>query len=325
MAKQELLIGLDFGGTKLTAGIARKDETALLGRLQCPTQTPKGAKGDLRAMLGLADQLLDQNEGKLLAVGVSFGGPVDFRKGIVLISHHIPGWEGFPLRQRLQDRLKVPVVVDNDANAGAWGEWQYGAGQGYRSILYVTVSTGVGGGLVVDGRPYRGADSTAGEIGHVHIQSDGPICTCGRRGCVESLAAGPYIARAAQRKVRENPSSGKILLDLAEGSPDAITSELIAHAADLGDGLSQEVLRDAACALGRGIASAIHLLNPDCVILGGGVTKAGEVYLQVVREATKAEMPPNVTVNIVPATLGADAPLWGALYLAREAMRTAQV
>jgi len=314
---------LDFGGTKLTAGITREGETALFGRLQCPTQTPKGAKGDLRAMLGLADQLLDQTEGRLRAVGVSFGGPVDFRKGIVLISHHVPGWEGFPLRQRLQDRLKVPVVLDNDANAGAWGEWQYGAGQGYRSILYVTVSTGVGGGLVLDGRPYRGADSTAGEIGHVRIQSDGPICTCGRRGCVESLAAGPYIARAAQRKVRENPSNGAILLDLVEGSPDAVTSEVVGRAAELGDGLSQEVLRDAAVALGRGIASAIHLLNPDCVILGGGVTKAGEVYLQVVREATKAEVPPNVAVNIVPATLGADAPLWGALYLAREARRMA--
>ena len=324
MVKHELLIGLDFGGTKLTAGIARRGEAALLDRLQCPTPTPKAAKHDLNAMLALATQLLRRNQGELRAVGVSFGGPVDFQEGTVLTSHHVPGWERFPLRQRLQGRFKVPVAVDNDANAGAWGEWQYGAGQGYRNILYITISTGVGGGLVLDGKPYRGANGTAGEIGHVVIQSHGPVCTCGRRGCVESLAAGPCIARAAQRKLKENPSRGAVLLGLAEGSSDAITSELVARAAGLGDVLSQEVLKDAASALGRGIANAIYLLNPECVILGGGVTKAGEAYLQAVREATKAEVPPNVAVNIVPAALGDDAPLWGALYLAREAVRMEQ-
>lgn len=322
MAKDDLLLGLDFGGTKLTAGVARSGGMALLGRLQCPTSTPKAAESDLRAMLGLADRLLGRNEGKLQAVGVSFGGPVDFREGIVLTSHHVPGWESLPLRQRLQDRLRVPVAVDNDANAGAWGEWQYGAGQGYRNILYVTVSTGVGGGVVLDGRPYRGTNGTAGEIGHVRIQSDGPLCTCGRQGCVESLAAGPYIARAAQRELKENPSRGAVLLHLAGGTPDAITSESVARAAMQGDVLSQEVLRDAAFALGQGIANAIYLLNPECVILGGGVTKAGESYLQTVREASKADVPPNVTVNIVPAALGDDAPLWGALYLAQEAITT---
>ena len=214
----------------------------------------------------------------------------------------------------------MPVVVDNDANAGAWGEWKYGAGRGYNSLIYVTVSTGVGGGLVLDGRPYRGTNGMAGEIGHTTIRADGPVCTCERRGCVESLASGSYMAQAARQKLEADGTEGATLLELAGGSADGVTAEAVSRAAELGDALAQEVLRDGATALGLGVANAIKLLNPDCVILGGGVTKAGEAYWQAVREAAKMNVLPGMVVNILPAALGDDAPLWGAMYLAQEAM-----
>ena len=318
MSEGKILLGMDFGGTKLAAGAVLQGESLRLDRLQCPSPLPKSAERDLEAMVELARRLLERSKGALGAIGVSFGGPVDVRQGIVLMSHHVPGWERFRLKQHLQDIYEVPVAVDNDVNVAARGEWAYGAGRGCQNFFYVNVGTGIGGGLVLGGRPYGGATGVAGEIGHTVIRSDGPLCTCGRRGCVESLAAGPYVALAAKQKLELDPENGTILRELTGGSSALLTAETVCRAAEGGDVLAQEVLENAATALGVGIGNAINLLNPDRIVLGGGVTNAGEAYWRTVREVAQVNVLPGTVVNIVPSALGDDASLWGGIHLAKQ-------
>ncbi len=280
--------------------------------------SPQGADAayDQATMLRMAHGLLAQTRGRLAAIGVSFGGPVDARKGLVRLSHHVPGWQDVPLAALLAEEFAAPAAVDNDANVAALGEWRYGAGQGCDSLLYVTVSTGIGGGWVLDGRIWSGADGMAGELGHVVVRPGGTPCVCGKRGCVEAEACGPAMARKAAARLRESPHAGPILLDLAGSRPDAVTGEMVARAAQAGDPLALDVLMEGAAALGSGLAAAINLVNPAVVVLGGGVTKAGEAWWQRVRQTARAEALPQARAEIVPAGLGDDAPLWGAAALA---------
>ena len=315
---ESLLLALDFGGTKLTAGLTAPGERRWRAHRRVPAPPGSNAQSDREIMMALAQDMLTTAELPLAAVGVSFGGPVDAARGVVLLSHHVPGWENTPLRQWLEARLGVPVAVDNDANAGALGEWRFGAGQGCDSILYVTVSTGIGGGWIVNGQPYRGADGMAGEIGHIVIQPGGSECICGRRGCLEALAAGPAIARRARECLAGNPTAGRALRALAGGDMEAITARHVSQAAATGDDLAQQVLDEVAHFLGQGIGSAITLMNPQRVVVGGGVAKSGPRYFEMVRAAARANVLPGMTVDIVPAALGDDAPLWGAVVLAGD-------
>jgi glucokinase len=270
-------------------------------------------------MLALAQDLIEETGQQPTAVGVSFGGPVYALEGLVRRSFHTPGWENTPLAEWLEAELNAPVVIDNDANAAALGEFRFGAGQGCRHVLYVTISTGIGGGWILNGRPYSGADGMAGEIGHVTVQPGGFLCPCGRRGCLEAEASGPAMAHRARQNLtrkKDKAERGKRLLELAEGNPDQITAQMISQAAAEGDKLSQKIIREAAERLGLGLAGALTLMNPDRVILGGGVTKSGEIWWQIVRETARAQTPAEISVEIIPAALGDDAPLWGAAALA---------
>ena len=331
--RERLLLALDFGGTKLTAGLAVAGERGWRAYRMVPSPPGGNAQSDLEIMMGLARDLLasppsvppnsgGEAKAPLAAVGVSFGGPVDAARGLVLLSHHVPGWEEMPLREWLEERLGVPAAVDNDANAGALGEHRFGAGQGYDSLMYITVSTGVGGGWILNGQPWRGADGMAGEIGHTVVDPDGPVCLCGKRGCVERLASGPYIAQRARQWLKVQPDRGRILRALAGGDVEAITAELVAQAATQGDDLAWEALEIAAWALGVGIGNAANLVNPRCFVLGGGVTKAGERFWEVVRRTARQTALPEVHFDVVPAALGDDAPLWGAIALAEDQTST---
>ena len=310
MAK--LILALDFGGTKLSAALADTKRKCFLSKAVAPSPPQKNAETDRKLMLSLAHKVMGQ--AAPAAIGVSFGGLVQTEKGTVILSHHVPGWENFPLSEWLEEHFNVPAIVDNDANAGALGEWRFGAGQGCQSLLYVTVSTGVGGGWVLGGKVYHGANGLAGEIGHITIRPDGPICTCGRRGCLESLASGPAIARMAQERLAISRESSV----LHEKDITTITAQDVAQAAETGDPLAQEVLREAASALGRGIAYAIILMNPEKVVVGGGVAKVGDRYLNQVRIAAKNNVLPGMQVKIVQAALGDESPLWGAVALAER-------
>ena len=198
-----LILALDFGGTKHAAATVASGERQWLKQRRTLSPPNANASTDLATMRSLVQDLLDGE--KPAAIGVSFGGPVDATTGTVRLSHHVRGWENTPLREMLEAEFGVPVSVDNDANVAALGEHRFGSGQGFDSLLYITVSTGVGGGWVLNGRPWRGAQGMAGEIGHMVVDPAGPLCLCGKRGCVERLASGPYIAQQAQEWLRSQP------------------------------------------------------------------------------------------------------------------------
>jgi glucokinase len=316
----DLLLALDYGGTKHAAALLRRGQRAWAahGRVQSPPGAD--ATYDQVTMLRMARGLLTQVPGHLAAIGVSFGGPVDAAHGLVRLSHHVPGWEEIPLAEQLRAELGAPAAVDNDANVAALGEWRFGAGQGAASLLYVTISTGIGGGWVLDGRIWGGADGMAGEIGHMIVRPGGALCPCGRRGCTEAEAGGRAIAAKAQTRLadegRTTKDEGDRLLALAGGHVEAVTAQMVAQAAESGDTLAQAVLDEAARALGVGLGAAISLMNPERVVLGGGVTKSGAAWWRTVREEARATAFTQSRAEIVPAFLGDDAPLWGAIALA---------
>ncbi len=314
----DLLLALDYGGTKLSAAIARRGEREWLALKRLPSPPGKDARYDQETMLALARKLLDGRTP--LAIGVSFGGPVDAARGRVILSHHVPGWEDTSLRDQLHNAFNAPASVDNDANVAALGEYQFGAGRGEVTspLLYVTVSTGVGGGWVIDGKIFHGADALAGEIGHTIVAPAGPLCICGRRGCVEAMASGPSIARDARLRLIAEPTAGRRLRALVGNDLNALTGEIVARAASDGDTLAQQVMDSAARALGFGIGTAITLMNPARVVIGGGVSKSGERWWSAVRASARANTLPQMRVEIIPAALGDDAPLWGAVALAGQ-------
>ncbi|WP_448266201.1 ROK family protein [Nostoc sp. DSM 114159] len=319
-----LILALDFGGTKLAAATINIGSRKWLRYERRLSPANADASTDLEMMRSLIYSLLQDT--KPAAIGVSFGGPVDASTGTVRLSHHVIGWENIPLKALLEEEFGVAVGVDNDANVAALGEHRFGAGQGYDSLFYITVSTGVGGGWILNGQPWRGAGGMAGEIGHIVVDPAGPVCLCGKRGCVERLASGPYMAQNAKEILEKEPQRRKVLRDgeilrsLVGGNLTLLTGQLVSEAAAAGDGLAKEVLHKAAWALGVGIGNVANLMNPQRFVLGGGVTKAGEDFWRVVRQVARETALPEVDFEIVSAVLGDDAPLWGAVALAEIGM-----
>ncbi len=321
-----LILALDFGGTKLAAATVNVGSRKWLRYERRLSPANANASTDLEIMRSLIYSLLEDT--KPAAIGVSFGGPVDASTGTVRLSHHVAGWENIPLKSLLEEEFGVPVGVDNDANIAALGEHRFGAGQGYDSLFYITISTGVGGGWILNGQPWRGAGGMAGEIGHIVVDPAGPVCLCGKRGCVERLASGPYMAQnvreilenvdapAASRRVPPSRQGGDVLRGLVGDNLTLLTGQLVSEAAAAGDDLAKEVLHKAAWALGVGIGNVANLMNPQRFVLGGGVTKAGADFWQVVRQVARETALPEVDFEIIPAVLGDDAPLWGAVAIA---------
>ncbi len=317
----QLLLALDFGGTKHTAAVIARGERAWRTHRRVFSPTGADAHYDIETMQSLARETLAGE--RPAAIGVSFGGPVDATTGTVRLSHHVPGWENIPLRAMLEADFGAPASVDNDANVAALGEHRFGAGQGRKDLLYITISTGVGGGWVLSGQPWRGAEGMAGEIGHVVVDPNGPRCLCGKQGCVERLASGPYIAQRAREWLAEQPERGQVLRGLVGDDADKVTAQLVSQAAAQGDELAWEALYVAAWGLGVGIGNAANLINPERFILGGGVTKSGDRFWEVVRQVARETALPEVHFDIVPAALGDDAPLWGAVALAEDCLAAA--
>lgn len=309
----DFILALDFGGTKLAAGVAARGEREWRATRRWLSAPGTNAEQDRAAMCALARELLAGE--KPAAIGVSFGGPVDYDAGLVRLSHHVPGWEMIPLQKILEAEFSAPTRVDNDANAAALGEFHFGAGQGCDSLLYLTISTGVGGGWVLNGQPWRGHNNMAGEFGHMVVDPTGPECVCGKRGCVERLASGPSIAQQAREKLAAHPDRGAILRALAGGDMTTVDAKQVAQAVAHGDELAREVLTAAARALGLGLGNVANVFNPQRFVLGGGVTKSGPYFWNTVRQTAREIALPEVGLDIVPAALGDDAPLWGAVAL----------
>ncbi|NEP90793.1 MAG: ROK family protein [Okeania sp. SIO2C2] len=310
------ILALDFGGTKLAAAVLNAGERNWQDYQKTFSPPHASAQTDIEIMQTISHNLLKGE--KPAAIGVSFGGPVDATTGTVRLSHHVKGWENIPLKQILETEFNSPVIVDNDANVAALGEHRFGAGQGYDNLLYITVSTGVGGGWILNGKPWRGVQSMAGEIGHVTVDPEGPICLCGKRGCVERLASGPYIAQQVREKLQYQPKEGQILRSLVNNDLEAITAREVSEAAIQGDKIAIKAIELAGWGLGVGIGNVANLVNPKRFILGGGVMKAGELLWETLQRVARETALPEVNFEILPAALGDEAPLWGAVALAED-------
>ena len=310
------VLAIDIGGTKLAAGMVDTDGR-MLARGEVPTLATEGLEPVLARIVGLGRDLLSRPEVagvRVHRIGVGCAGPVDLTAGVVFNPPNLPGWTQVPLTDHLQRALALPTVLENDANAAALGEFRYGAGKGARSIVYLTVSTGIGGGIILDGKVWHGLKDAAGEVGHMTVCPDGPVCGCGNRGCLEAMSSGPSIARRAREAVASGRQTG--LSEIAKP-----TSSDVVRLAKEGDPVAREVWAEAVKYLGIGVAAAITILAPERVVIGGGVTKAGDYLFQPLREQVRqrVKLVPVESVPIVPAALGPDVGILGAAAVALDA------
>ncbi|MBI4830338.1 MAG: ROK family protein [Candidatus Lindowbacteria bacterium] len=315
--KSKYILALDIGGTKLAAGLF-DSSLKLVARAVTPTHAEEGPGHVFTRLVKLAESLMERSgleRRALRCIGVGCGGPLDAETGIIYSPPNLPGWHAFPLKRKLEGHFGAPAFVDNDANAAAMAEHLFGAGQEYNNVFYMTISTGIGSGLILNGKIYRGANYSAGEFGHIVMARNGPRCNCGGRGCLEALASGTAIAKRARRKAAVTPES---ILSQKLSSALGLSAKDVVVAARQGDSLASQILHDAAVYIGLGITSAIHLLNPDIVIIGGGLSRAGALLFGPIRRTVKERAQKHLAgfVRIVPAKLGRNVGLYGALAVA---------
>ncbi|HLJ88859.1 MAG TPA: ROK family protein [Candidatus Angelobacter sp.] len=266
-------LALDIGGTKIAAGLVDSQ-----GKILFQQRTPMFSRGEaatgLNAVKTAIDQTRNANPGAAIAaIGVSSPGPLDPKTGVILNPPNLPCWRDFPLRAELERSYDLPVHVDNDANVAGLAEALWGAATGHNYVFYVTIGTGIGTGVILNGRIYHGRTGAAAEGGHVSINYRGPVCACGKRGCIEALASGTAIAQRGQAKVTANRSQGQMLLDLAKGDIFGINAKLIGQAWRKGDPLATSILRETSDLLAIWLGNIIDLLEPDIVVVGGGVAE----------------------------------------------------
>ena len=310
------VLAIDIGGTKLAAGIV-DSEGRILARGEIPTLAKEGLEPVLARIVGLGRDLLSRPEVagvRVHRIGMGCAGPVDLKAGVVFNPPNLPGWTQVPLTDHIQRALALPTVLENDANAAALGEFRYGAGRGARSIVYITVSTGIGGGIILNGKVWHGLKDAAGEVGHMTVCPDGPLCGCGNRGCLEAMSSGPSIARRA----RELLAAGR---QSALGQIANPTSADVVRLAKKGDPVASEIWDQAVRYLGIGVAAVITILAPERVVIGGGVTRAGDFLFEPLREHVRqhVKLVPVESVPILPATLGPDVGILGAAAVALDA------
>jgi len=311
----ELTIGVDVGGTKIAAGVVDPQ-----GRLvdKVRVSTPATTAQAVEAGIVTAVQVL-LTKYPVAAVGIAVAGLVDQNRSLLRFAPNLPMVER-PLKDLIGSEVGVPVVIENDANAAAWGEYRFGGGRGSDDVVMLTVGTGLGGGIVLEGRLLRGSFGSAGEFGHVRLVPDGLPCGCGKRGCWEQYTSGSALVREARAMARIRPDSARRLLELAGGDSEGIVGSMVTQAAIEGDQGSRSLLAEVGRWLGEGIVDVANVLDPASVVVGGGVSEAGDLLLDPARQAyadnlTAGEHRPHLV--IVTAELGNDAGLIGAADLAR--------
>ena len=318
--RQQYIIGVDLGGTNIVAGAMTLDGSKHLAMRSITTNSSVGDEGVAERIVGLVEGVfLDAisetgaTRSDFIGIGVGAPGPLDRERGIVLVAPNL-GWKDFPLIDRIRDRLHLPCTLDNDANCATYGEWWQGAAKGGRNVIGLTIGTGIGGGLILDGALFHGSSDMAGEIGHTTIDLNGRHCKCGNYGCLEAYASGPAIAtRAREVLVREESES--MIPSLVKGKLESITAQTVYDAAKAGDQVANEIVRDTARYLGAGIANLLNTFNPDIVVVAGGVTAAGDALFVPLRAEVRrrAFMPAVKAVRIVPGMLPGTAGVVGAV------------
>ena len=313
-----LVIGVDLGGTKFAAGAISADGTHQFAFASEPTLASRGADDVVARMAALVERVIAQataeagvTRNDVAGIGIGAPGPLRRTDGIVVVAPNL-GWHEYPLRDRLAAATGHLVTLDNDANCATFGEWWIGAARGSANVVGVTIGTGIGGGIVIDGRLYHGANDVAGEIGHTTIETAGRRCKCGNYGCLEAYASGPAIAERAREAL--GGAAPSTLREATGGDLSALTAHHVYDAARAGDDLAKDVVRDTARYLGAGVANLLNLINPDTVVLAGGVTAAGELILAPLREEVRrrAFRPAVDAARIVPGALGSRAGTVGA-------------
>ena len=310
------VLGIDIGGTNLVVGSVAEDGSTVLATASEPTHAEAGATDVVDRLVGLAERAVAKTralapDAEILGVGVGAPGPLDTKRGIVLLTPNL-GWVNLPLRQIIHDRLGLRAALDNDANCAVLGEWWVGAARGARHAIGITIGTGIGGGLILDGRLYHGASDVAGEIGHTTIDTEGRRCKCGNYGCLEAYASGPNIAIRAIEEIEAGAASR--LPSYVGGDLRQITAQTVYLAAQEGDELALEVVNDTARFLGVGIGNLLNVFNPEVVVVCGGVTLAGDhLFVPLRREAARRAFKPAVMAcRIVPGELEGTAGVYGA-------------
>jgi glucokinase len=306
----DYFIAVDIGGTQIRAACYAENNQTPTKIQRISTQGSDGTPLD--RLIHVLEAVWP--DGNVSGVGVAAPGPLDPYQGIVINAPNIAGWMNFPLKCHLEDRFKAPFALGNDANLAALGEWKYGAGRGYHHLVYITVSTGIGGGVIIDDRLLLGERGLAAELGHVTILPDGPICSCGQAGHVESVASGPALARWAQEEIQNGAESilpaGKVL-----------SAKDIGNAAEQGDAVAIAALARSGYYLGLALANYLQIFNPSIIVIGGGVSQVGHFLFDPLKASLQERvMSPDYLKNltITKAALGDDVGLMGALALARS-------
>ncbi|MCL5962511.1 MAG: ROK family protein [Chloroflexi bacterium] len=322
--KQPFVVAIDLGGTSLR--VATVDFNGkLIKRASTPTHAEEGVGAVIDRIVDRVIETVGQDDlRRAAAVAMGVPGPYEPRSGVVVSPPNLPGWDHVPIRDIMKSRLGVRVFVGNDANVAALGEHRFGAGRGVDNMIYITISTGVGGGIIADGKLFLGSEGGAGEVGHMTIDMNGPLCSCGNVGCLEAIASGTAIARMAKARIRDGATSS--LRDAVEGNIEEITAELVVREARAGDILSNELIRHAAIALGVGVVNLAHLFDPSLIVIGGGVSNAGPLLFQPVDEIVDQRTMRIVRehLRVVPAALGGDTGLIGAAALALDELGVPQ-
>ncbi len=310
------IVGIDLGGTNIVSGCVAEDGSALHGVRSVATGAEEGSDAVVRRIIAAAKESMAETlravpGAELVGIGVGAPGPLDTRSGIVLLTPNL-GWVNMPLRARLHEGLGLNTALDNDANCAILGEWWRGAARNTRNAIGLTIGTGIGGGIIIDGRLYHGSSDIAGEFGHMTIDANGRRCKCGNYGCIEAYASGPNIALRAVEALESGAESS--LPSHVGGDLRQITAQTVYQAAHAGDQLALEVVRDTAKFLGAAVASLINIFNPEAVVIVGGVTLAGEsLFEPLSREVSRRAFKPAVAVcRIVPGTLTGVAGVYGA-------------
>ncbi len=317
---QRFIIGVDLGGTNIVVGAMPEDGSRHYALRSQPTMSELGADAVVDRIVTMVGEVMTQTmaetgakRSQFAGVGMGAPGPLDREHGIVIIAPNL-GWKMFPLRDRVSKAVGLPATLDNDANCATLGEWWQGAARGGRNVVGITIGTGIGGGIIMNGVLYHGSSDVAGEIGHTTIDTEGRHCKCGNYGCLEAYASAPAIAtRAREVMVREEGESS--IPGMVQGRFEDITAQTVYDAAKAGDAVASEIVRDTARYLGAGVANLLNIFNPDIVVLAGGVTAAGDALFVPLRaEVRRRAFTPAVqAVRIVPGELPGTAGVVGAV------------
>ncbi|MDP2718861.1 MAG: ROK family protein [Dehalococcoidia bacterium] len=316
----KIILGIDLGGTKILTALVNP-EGEIIARDHSITPASQGQEAVIQSILDSTDRVIDEADianADISAIGIGAPGLSDPQKGILYTSPNLPGWRDVPLRDIIEKELGAPTFLINDANAAAFGELKYGAGAGSRNFIYITVSTGIGGGIIIDGKIYSGSRGMAGELGHMTIKDDGPLCNCGNTGCWETLASGTALAREARTSIDGRAETS--ILKLAGGDIGKVNAEVIHRAALQGDSLAKELIARAGYYLGVGLANLINIFNPEKIVIGGGLSNIGDMLLRpAFEEAGKRAFKPAMdSLRFSRAELGKNSGVIGAAAFALQ-------